>query len=181
VLFLTTYGGVVDTYTTRHATRRNHQYFLQLDRNICSHLDMSILESPSKSTTAIQSQKLRLELKEWERSFAAANGGRKAGREDIKQHLEIGQNQYTQTHTTMITNAIQQRNTKPTTNSAPPSPNLNPNPSPKYHLHPAPRRSANIPPPNPKPPSKPLQNSQNTPIPFTPRSSTFTTPRSLQA
>ena len=35
-------------------------------------------------------QKLRLELKEWEKSFAAANGGRKAGREDIKQQPEIG-------------------------------------------------------------------------------------------
>lgn len=35
-------------------------------------------------------QKLRLELKEWEKSFAAANGGKKAGREDIKQHPEIG-------------------------------------------------------------------------------------------
>lgn len=34
---------------------------------------------------------LRLELKEWEQSFAAAHQGRKAGREDIKQHPEIGQ------------------------------------------------------------------------------------------
>lgn len=34
---------------------------------------------------------LRLELKEWEQSFAAANQGRKAGREDIKQHPHIGQ------------------------------------------------------------------------------------------
>ena len=34
---------------------------------------------------------LRLELKEWEQSFAAAHHGRKAGREDIKQHPEIGQ------------------------------------------------------------------------------------------
>lgn len=33
---------------------------------------------------------LRIELKGWEKSFAAANGGRKAGREDIKQHPEIG-------------------------------------------------------------------------------------------
>ena len=35
--------------------------------------------------------KLRLELKEWEQSFAATHQGRKAGREDIKQHPEIGQ------------------------------------------------------------------------------------------
>ncbi|KAL8973335.1 MAG: hypothetical protein Q9183_000028 [Haloplaca sp. 2 TL-2023] len=35
------------------------------------------------------SQTLRLELKEWEKSFAAENGGKKAGREDIKQHPDI--------------------------------------------------------------------------------------------
>lgn len=35
-------------------------------------------------------QTLRQELKEWEKSFAASNEGRKAGREDIKQHPEIG-------------------------------------------------------------------------------------------
>ncbi len=35
--------------------------------------------------------RLRLELKEWEQSFAAAHQGRKAGREDIKQHPDIGQ------------------------------------------------------------------------------------------
>ncbi|KAL8936396.1 MAG: hypothetical protein Q9216_004955 [Gyalolechia sp. 2 TL-2023] len=35
-------------------------------------------------------QKLRLELKEWEKTFAAANGGRKAGREDIKRNADIG-------------------------------------------------------------------------------------------
>lgn len=34
---------------------------------------------------------LRLELKEWEQSFAATHQGRKAGREDIKQYPEIGQ------------------------------------------------------------------------------------------
>lgn len=36
-------------------------------------------------------KRLRLELKEWEQSFAAAHQGRKAGREDIKQHRDIGQ------------------------------------------------------------------------------------------
>ncbi|KAL8780756.1 MAG: hypothetical protein Q9203_000635 [Teloschistes exilis] len=36
-----------------------------------------------------QIQTLRQELKEWEKSFAASNEGRKAGREDIKQHPEI--------------------------------------------------------------------------------------------
>ena len=37
-----------------------------------------------------QSSKLRKELKEWERGFSAAHEGRKAGREDIKQHPDIG-------------------------------------------------------------------------------------------
>lgn len=35
-------------------------------------------------------QTLRLELKAWENAFAAGNGGRKAGREDIKSAPEIG-------------------------------------------------------------------------------------------
>ncbi|CAO1602846.1 hypothetical protein XANCAGTX0491_006444 [Xanthoria calcicola] len=34
-------------------------------------------------------QVLRLELKEWEKSFALSNQGKKAGREDIRQHPEI--------------------------------------------------------------------------------------------
>ena len=33
---------------------------------------------------------LRAELKEWERAFSAANGGRKAGRHDIKNNPDIG-------------------------------------------------------------------------------------------
>jgi hypothetical protein len=33
---------------------------------------------------------LRLELKAWEKEFANAHQGRKASREDIKQHPEIG-------------------------------------------------------------------------------------------
>ena len=33
---------------------------------------------------------LRAELKEWERAFAAANGGRKAGKEDIRKDEVIG-------------------------------------------------------------------------------------------
>jgi hypothetical protein len=40
--------------------------------------------------TSLQASKLRIELKAWENTFAAANNGRKAGREDIKQHPEIG-------------------------------------------------------------------------------------------
>ncbi|KAL2865867.1 protein sld2 [Aspergillus lucknowensis] len=41
------------------------------------------------SETATHAATLRAELKEWEREFAAANGGRKAGRNDIKQVPEI--------------------------------------------------------------------------------------------
>lgn len=37
-----------------------------------------------------QSNSLRQDLKAWEKEFAAANGGRKAGRDDIKQHPTIG-------------------------------------------------------------------------------------------
>lgn len=33
---------------------------------------------------------LRLELKAWEKDFAADNAGRKAGREDIKANADIG-------------------------------------------------------------------------------------------
>lgn len=43
---------------------------------------------------APQSAMLRAELKEWERAFAAANGGRKADRSDIKQDPSIGMNSY---------------------------------------------------------------------------------------
>lgn len=41
---------------------------------------------------ATQSANLRAELKEWERAFADANGGRKAERSDIKKVPEIGMN-----------------------------------------------------------------------------------------
>lgn len=34
---------------------------------------------------------LRQELKEWEKTFAIANGGRKAGRDDIKKNPAIGE------------------------------------------------------------------------------------------
>lgn len=35
-------------------------------------------------------QILRQELKDWEKAFEFNNGGRKAGREDIKNHPEMG-------------------------------------------------------------------------------------------
>lgn len=39
---------------------------------------------------AAQLNTLRGELKQWEKSFSDANGGKKAGRQDIKQDPEIG-------------------------------------------------------------------------------------------
>ncbi|KAE8153976.1 DNA replication regulator sld2 [Aspergillus avenaceus] len=47
------------------------------------------MASPEPSDITTQSAVLRAELKEWERAFAAANEGRKAGRNDIKQAPEI--------------------------------------------------------------------------------------------
>ena len=44
----------------------------------------------SEADVATQAATLRAELKEWEKAFAAANGGRKAGREDIKKDPTIG-------------------------------------------------------------------------------------------
>jgi len=37
---------------------------------------------------------LRQELKQWENSFAAANGGKKAGREEIKKDAAIGRTDF---------------------------------------------------------------------------------------
>lgn len=42
------------------------------------------------TTDANQLNSLRAELKQWEKTFADANGGRKAGRHDIKQDPIIG-------------------------------------------------------------------------------------------
>ncbi|MCJ1384233.1 regulatory particle non-ATPase [Xylographa soralifera] len=51
----------------------------------------STVESPKPLQLTNEVQLLRAELKIWENSFAATNSGRKAGREDIKQHPEIAQ------------------------------------------------------------------------------------------
>ena len=51
---------------------------------------MSVLDTPKAPETENASNRLKLELKQWEKAFAAANNGRKAGREDIKQHPDIG-------------------------------------------------------------------------------------------
>lgn len=42
------------------------------------------------ATATVTATDLRAELKEWERAFAAANGGRKAERQDIKSNPDIG-------------------------------------------------------------------------------------------
>lgn len=42
------------------------------------------------ATATLAATDLRAELKEWERAFSAANGGRKAGRHDIKNNPDIG-------------------------------------------------------------------------------------------
>ncbi|KAJ5565998.1 hypothetical protein N7535_007636 [Penicillium sp. DV-2018c] len=43
----------------------------------------------SSAEVAAQAVNVRAELKKWEKAFASANGGRKAGRDDIKQDAEI--------------------------------------------------------------------------------------------
>jgi hypothetical protein len=48
------------------------------------------MASVAASEIAAHAAALRAELKDWERGFAAANGGKKAGRGDIKQVPEIG-------------------------------------------------------------------------------------------
>ena len=51
---------------------------------------MPIPETPKAPRSADTLYTLKVELKEWEKAFAASHGGRKAGREDIKQHHDIG-------------------------------------------------------------------------------------------
>lgn len=46
--------------------------------------------NPLRSDSPEESLKLRQELKDWEKAFEASNGGRRASREDIKNHPEIG-------------------------------------------------------------------------------------------
>ena len=46
--------------------------------------------APFSSSSSSSADALRLELKAWEKEFAAAHHGQKAGREDIKRNPEIG-------------------------------------------------------------------------------------------
>ncbi len=48
------------------------------------------MSNESGQTALEESVTIRQELKDWEKQFAAANDGRKAGREDIKKNPAIG-------------------------------------------------------------------------------------------
>lgn len=48
------------------------------------------MEDQERESLSEQSNILRIELKIWEKSFASANNGSKASREDIKKNAEIG-------------------------------------------------------------------------------------------
>ena len=58
--------------------------------NLAPNRNMNIPLPLSKDDLEERSIQLRSELKQWERDFAASHDGRKAGREDIKQHPDIG-------------------------------------------------------------------------------------------
>lgn len=67
------------------------------------------------ATATLAATDLRAELKEWERAFSAANGGRKAGRLDIKNNPDIGMSPMILIHTGYAnTFHCQLPNTKPT-------------------------------------------------------------------
>lgn len=48
------------------------------------------MDEPRRTEMTEKSNTLRLELKAWEKSFAATHDGKKASREDIKQNPNIG-------------------------------------------------------------------------------------------
>lgn len=49
-----------------------------------------MVDAPAAASHEPELTSLRAELKEWEHTFATNNGGRKAGRDDIKRNGEIG-------------------------------------------------------------------------------------------
>ena len=55
------------------------------------------MEDPEQERLKEQSNTLRVELKIWEKSFASANNGSKASREDIKKNPEIGMSSFPKT------------------------------------------------------------------------------------
>jgi DNA replication regulator SLD2 len=48
------------------------------------------MEVQEREELTERSNTLRVELKIWEKNFAAANNGKKASRDDIKKHPDIG-------------------------------------------------------------------------------------------
>ena len=48
------------------------------------------MNEEERATLTALSNTLRAELKSWEKTFAAANSGMKASRDDIKKHPDIG-------------------------------------------------------------------------------------------
>ena len=49
------------------------------------------MEAEEREKLLERSNALRIELKIWEKDFAASKNGQKASRDDIKKHPEIGQ------------------------------------------------------------------------------------------
>ncbi|KAF6219343.1 hypothetical protein HO133_005168 [Letharia lupina] len=98
---------------------------------------------------------LRLQLKEWEQSFAVAHQGRKAGREDIKQHPDIAHKykQYDRLRRSSSKQATPHNTTpsrkRPTTNPHPVPSARSPYKRPKHahYTHPLTSRSSDPPSP----------------------------------
>lgn len=59
-----------------------------ISTDLLTHIMSEVLNS--SADVAVQATNVRAELKVWEKAFASANGGKKAGRDDIKQNAEIG-------------------------------------------------------------------------------------------
>ena len=51
--------------------------------------EQALLDTPKRATLTSRSTTLRADLKKWEKTFAEDNGGRRAGKTDIKQHPNI--------------------------------------------------------------------------------------------
>src|SRR4051812_23406583 len=55
-----------------------------------SYNNSTVMTDEEKTQLQDRTNILRQELKQWEKEFAANNGGKKAGREDIKANANIG-------------------------------------------------------------------------------------------
>ena len=80
---------------------------------------MSINDDAKLGPVSSTVDTLRGELKAWEKAFANANEGRKAGREDIKKDPEIGMPTELIIHSSDRPNPRQRRSTETTPSSAP--------------------------------------------------------------